>query len=223
MTAPDFTEFYSLPLVGILRGTAPENLPHIIRAVRNGGMRYLEITMNSGGADDQIRAAIELAEGTITIGAGTVTSQSLLDRAIAAGAKFIVTPTVVPEVIEFCEHSGFPVFPGALTPTEICRAWETAPNLIPAVKVFPGDFGGPSYIRALRGPFPRIPLMPTGGVDLATLPRFVEAGATAFGIGSPLFQKARIEAADWTWLAHQVRAFVENYRSAADKLNPAKT
>src|SRR5688572_4202186 len=135
MTPPHFTEFHALPLVGILRGGAPENLPHIIRALRNGGMRFLEITMNTLGAEDQIRAAIELAEGAITIGAGTVTSQSLLDRAIAAGAKFIVTPTVVPEVIEFCERSGFPIFPGALTPTEICEAWETAPNLIPAVKV----------------------------------------------------------------------------------------
>ena len=222
MTAPDFTEFYSLPLVGILRGGVAKDLPHIIRAVRNGGMRFLEITMNTPGAEDQIRAATELAEGTITIGAGTVTSQSLLDRAIAAGAKFIVTPIVIRHVIEFCEASAIPVLPGALTPTEIHEAWEIAPGAIPAVKVFPGDFGGPSYIRALRGPFPQIPLMPTGGVDLVTLPRFVEAGATAFGIGSPLFQKDRIQATDWTWLENQVRAFVETYR-ASTRNEPAKT
>ena len=126
-------------------------------------------------------------------------------------------------MIEFCEASATPVFPGALTPTEIYEAWETAPNLTPAVKVFPGDFGGPSYIRSLRGPFPHIPLMPTGGVDLATLPRFVAAGATAFGIGSPLFQKDRIAAADWTWLEAQVRAFVKTYQSAIDQERAAKT
>jgi 2-dehydro-3-deoxyphosphogluconate aldolase/(4S)-4-hydroxy-2-oxoglutarate aldolase len=223
MTAPQFTDFYSLPLVGILRGGAPEDLPHIIRAVRNGGIRFLEITMNTPGAEDQIRSAVELSEGVITIGAGTVTSQPLLDRAIAAGAKFIVTPAVVPAVIGFCEDSRLPVFPGALTPTEICTAWETAPNLIPAVKIFPGDFGGPSYIRALKGPFPQIPLMPTGGVDLASLPAFLDAGAIAFGIGSPLFQKSRLQAHDWTWLENQVRAFVGVYKSTAAKVKAAKT
>jgi 2-dehydro-3-deoxyphosphogluconate aldolase/(4S)-4-hydroxy-2-oxoglutarate aldolase len=177
-------------------------------------MRFLEITMNSPGAEDQIRSALELSDGAITIGAGTITSKPILDRAIAAGAKFVVTPTVVREVIESCEAIGVPVFPGALTPTEIYTAWEIAPNLIPAVKVFPGDFGGPTYIRALKGPFPQIPLMPTGGVDLQSLPAFVEAGAMAFGIGSPLFRKDRIEARDWAWLENQVRAFVQTYKAA---------
>ena len=209
MTPPHFTDFYSLPFVGILRGTTPQDLPHIIRAVRNGGMRFLEITMNTPGAEDQIRAAVEFSEGAITIGAGTVTSRPVLDRAIAAGAKFIVTPTVVHEVIESCEDAHIAVFPGALTPTEIYSAWEIAPKLIPAVKVFPGDFGGPKYLRALKGPFPQIPLMPTGGVDRESLPAFVEAGATAFGIGSPIFRTDRLEARDWTWLENQVRAFVQ--------------
>ncbi|MGZ8938142.1 MAG: bifunctional 4-hydroxy-2-oxoglutarate aldolase/2-dehydro-3-deoxy-phosphogluconate aldolase [Limisphaerales bacterium] len=223
MIAPDFSDFYSVPLVGILRGTATDTLPHIVQAVRKGGMRYLEITMNSPGAEDQIRAARELAIGSLKIGAGTVTSPTLLDRALAAGAEFIVTPAVVREVIESCEAAGIPIFPGALTPTEIYAAWKIAPNLIPAVKIFPADFGGPNYIRALKGPFPHIPLMPTGGVNLQTLPAFIKAGAQAFGIGSPLFHQDKLEARDWTWLENQVRAFVETYRSTAPSLEPAKT
>jgi 2-dehydro-3-deoxyphosphogluconate aldolase/(4S)-4-hydroxy-2-oxoglutarate aldolase len=217
MTSLPFTDFYSLPLVGILRGVASENMPPIVRAVRNGGMRFLEITMNTPGADDQIRAALELSEGAISIGAGTVTSVSLLDRAVAAGAKFIVTPTVARPVIERCKELAIPIFPGALTPTEICTAWETAPHLIPAVKVFPGDFGGPNYIRALKGPFPKIPLMPTGGVDLALLPLFAQSGAIAFGIGTPLFPKDRLEARDWSWLENQVRAFIGVYKAAVSQ------
>ena len=126
------------------------------------------------------------------------------------------------EVIEHCEDAGIPVFPGALTPTEIYTAMEFAPNLIPAVKIFPADFGGPNYIRALKGPFPQIPLMPTGGVDLQTLPTFIKAGADAFGVGSPLFRKDKLEAHDWTWLENQVRAFVETYCSTAASLKSAK-
>lgn len=223
MTAPDFSDFYSLPLVGILRGSEPEHLPHIIQAVRNGGLRYLEITMNSPGAVDQIRAATELAEGHLKIGAGTVTSSKLLEQALTAGAEFIVTPFVVREVIEYCAEAAIPVFPGALTPTEIYTAWETGLNVIPAVKIFPADAFGSGYIRSLKGPFPDIPLMPTGGIDLPTIPAFVNAGANAFGIGSPLFHKEKLDARDWTWLERQVRAFVETYRTAVATLKPPKT
>jgi 2-dehydro-3-deoxyphosphogluconate aldolase / (4S)-4-hydroxy-2-oxoglutarate aldolase len=219
MTAPHFSDFYALPLVGILRGCSSEHLPHILNAVRNGGLRYLEITMNTPDAEDQIRAAIRLSEGSLKIGAGTVTTRKLLDQAIAAGAEFIVTPTFVREVIEYCEDFGLPICPGALTPTEIHAAYDLAPNLIAAVKIFPAELGGPKYIRALRGPFPRIPLMPTGGVDLATLPSFIEAGANAFGIGSPLFRKDRLEVCDWPWLEQQTRAFVQTYQ----KCTAAKT
>ena len=223
MTATNFSDFYSLPLVGILRGCEPELLPHIIKAVRNGGMRYLEITMNSPRAVEQITASVELAEGCLSIGAGTVTSPKNLHQAIAAGAEFIVTPFVASDVIRSCKNSGTPVFPGAFSPTEIYIAWESAPNIIPAVKVFPVNAVGPSYFSALKGPFPAIPLMPTGGVDLATLPSFLKAGANAFGIGSPLFRKERLDARDWTWLENQVRAFVETYYSAAAEKKRAKT
>lgn len=223
MTAPHFSDFFELPLVGILRGVPSEHLADVVNAARRGGLRYLEITMNSPGAEEQIRVAKAISQGSLTIGAGTVTSRKLLDRALAAGAAFVVTPTINAEVIELCEDTGVPIFPGALSPTEIIRATVLAPNLCPAVKVFPADTLGVGYIRALRGPFPTVRLMPTGGMDLHTLPVFLEAGACAFGIGSPLFQQERIAARDWTWLENQARAFVKTYQSCANMLRTAKT
>lgn len=201
--------FEGVPLIGILRGTAATHLAPIIEAVQRGGMTHLEITMNSAGAEAQIGEAVRISEGKLRIGAGTVTKVGLLERALAAGAEFIVTPCYVPEVIRRCVARGIPVFPGALSPTEICEAWELGATM---VKVFPGEMGGAGFIRALKGPFPEVELLPTGGVDLESLEKFLEAGAAGAGIGSPLFRKERIESQDWPWLEQQVKAFVKVYR-----------
>lgn len=201
--------FLTLPLVGIIRGCADEHLPHVIEAVRKGGMLNLEITMNSPGAERQIREAVSSSKGQLNIGAGTVTSLKLLDRALAAGASFIVTPVLVPEVIIKCVEGAIPVFPGAFTPTEIHRAWELGATM---VKVFPAEFGGPQFVRGIKAPFPEVQLMPTGGVDLSTIADFLHAGASGFGIGSPLFRKDRIDSMDWPWIQDQVSAFVNIYR-----------
>ena len=204
--------FGSLPLVGIIRGCADEHLPHLLDASQRGGMLNLEITMNSPGAERQIRQAASSWKGHLNIGAGTVTSVELLDRALAAGASFIVTPLVIPEVISKCVAGGIPVFPGAFTPTEIHRAWELGATM---VKLFPAEFGGPNFVRGIKAPFPEIQLMPTGGVDLNTIADFLQAGASGFGIGSPLFRKDRIESRDWPWIQNQVSAFVRTYRQHA--------
>jgi 2-dehydro-3-deoxyphosphogluconate aldolase/(4S)-4-hydroxy-2-oxoglutarate aldolase len=206
MSAPE--AILQLPIIGILRGFNRIQLRKIIPAVIRGGLTNLEITMNTGGAAEQIREAVELAEGALNIGAGTVTSAKLLDEALDAKASFIVTPMYLPEVIAECVLRSIPVFPGALSPTEIYSAWEIGATM---VKIFPAEPGGPSLIRSLKAPFPKIKLLPTGGVDLQTLPAFIKAGADGFGIGSPIFNRDRIEAEDWDWLAGRCRAFVESY------------
>ncbi|HEV8543179.1 MAG TPA: bifunctional 4-hydroxy-2-oxoglutarate aldolase/2-dehydro-3-deoxy-phosphogluconate aldolase [Verrucomicrobiae bacterium] len=198
-----------LPLIGILRGFDRAHLQRIVPAVLRGGLKNLEITMNSPGAAEQIEEAIVLAEGALNIGAGTVTSTELFEEGLEAGASFIVTPTFSPEVIGACAERNVPIFPGALSPTEIYSAWEMGATM---VKIFPAELGGSAFVRALKGPFPGIKLLPTGGVDLETLPAFVKAGADGFGIGSPLFNRERIEAEDWTWIEKRCRAFVETYR-----------
>lgn len=203
--------FQELPIVGILRGFASDLLPEIVEAALRGGLRNIEITMNTPDAAQQIREAVLLAEGRLNIGAGTVINRQLLEEALAAGASFVVTPTVGPTIIRECVERKIPVFPGAFSPTEIVTAWELGATL---VKVFPAESLGPGYIRAVKAPLPQIKLLPTGGVDLNTLPAFLKAGADGFGVGSPLFDRDRIESRDWRWLEARCRAFAETYRKA---------
>lgn len=210
MNAPFSTElFQQLPLIGILRGLPMEKLRPVIESFRDGGLTNLEITMNTPDAGTQIREARTIAGRTLNIGAGTVTSLPLLDEALASGASFIVTPTLVVPVIERCVHLKIPVFPGAFSPTEILRAWELGATM---VKIFPADTLGPDFLRSLKAPLPHLRLMPTGGVDLHTLPDYARAGADGFGVGSPLFQPARIAASDWNWLRNQCTAFAQAVR-----------
>lgn len=209
----DDDRFRELPVVGILRFFPLAQVRHLVPAVLAGGIRNLEVTMNSAGAEDLIRCASDLVGGQGNVGAGTVLDVAQLDRALAAGASFIVTPAVVPEVIRACVERGVPVMPGALTPTEIFTAWRLGARL---VKVFPADTLGPAHIKAVKAPFPEIPLMPTGGVTPETLPAFRKAGADAFGVGGPLFDAARAAAQDWDWFRDRARRFAEAYaRSAA--------
>jgi 2-dehydro-3-deoxyphosphogluconate aldolase/(4S)-4-hydroxy-2-oxoglutarate aldolase len=203
--------FQQLPIVGILRGLPAERLRPIVEAVIEGGLTNLEITMNTPGAARQIRAALDIARGGLNIGAGTVTSAQLLDEALAAGAGFIVTPTVAPAVIQTCAHMQLPIFSGAFSPTEVQRAWELGATM---VKIFPAGALGPSFLRSLKAPLPHVKLMPTGGVDLRTLAAYAEAGADAFGVGSPLFDAERLAANDWAWLRNQCAAFAAAYLKA---------
>jgi 2-dehydro-3-deoxyphosphogluconate aldolase/(4S)-4-hydroxy-2-oxoglutarate aldolase len=203
--------FQELPIVGILRGFTPAQTTEVVRAAIRGGLRNIEITMNTPDAARQIREAATIAEGKLNIGAGTVINLELLDQALAAGASFIVTPTVEPKVVVECLNRKIPVFPGALSPTEIVRAWELGAMM---VKVFPAESVGPGYIRALKAPLPHIKLLPTGGVDLTTMREFVKAGADGFGIGSPLFDRQRVQSRDWTWVEAQCREFMETYRQS---------
>lgn len=214
MNADPLTSILNLPLVGILRGASGQTLTHLIPAVIRGGLRNLEITMNTEGAADQIRRTVELAAGQLNVGAGTVMTPHLLEEALRAGARFIVTPIVNREVIAQCVQRNVPVFPGAFSPTEILTAWELGATM---VKIFPGETGGPAYLKALLGPFPKIKLMPTGGVDLETAPAFLQAGASALGVGSPLFDKARLDAEDWPWIQAQTERFVALFENAAQQ------
>ena len=203
--------FQELPIIGILRGFTLGQVTEIVRAALRGGLRNIEITMNTPDAARQINEAVTVAEGQLNIGAGTVINLEHLDQAIVAGATFVVTPTVQPKVITECANQKIPVFPGAFSPTEIVRAWELGARM---VKVFPAESAGPGYIRALKAPLPHIQLLPTGGVDLKTLPHFLKAGADGFGIGTPLFDRQRVESCDWTWVEAQCRAFAEVYLHA---------
>jgi 2-dehydro-3-deoxyphosphogluconate aldolase/(4S)-4-hydroxy-2-oxoglutarate aldolase len=200
--------FKKLPVVGILRFFTRAEVEKLVPASIRGGLCNIEVTMNTAGAEDLIRVTADLVGGKGNVGAGTVTTVETLDRALAAGATFIVTPAIVPEVIKACVDRKIPVMPGAMTPTEVLSAWRLGARM---VKVFPADQLGPGHLKALKAPFPEIPLMPTGGVTVETLPAFKKAGADAFGVGGPLFDPKQVAAGNWGWFSEQAARFAQAY------------
>jgi 2-dehydro-3-deoxyphosphogluconate aldolase/(4S)-4-hydroxy-2-oxoglutarate aldolase len=203
--------FRKLPVVGILRFFKREEIEKLVPASLEGGLCNIEVTMNSAGATELIQRTCELLGDRGNVGAGTVTTLETLDAALRAGASFIVTPAVVPEVIQACVARKVPVMPGAMTPTEVLGAWRLGATM---VKVFPADQLGPGHIKALKAPFPEIPLMPTGGVTVETLPAFKKAGAEAFGVGGPLFDPKQVAAGNWGWFREQAARFAEAWKNS---------
>jgi len=203
--------FKKLPVVGILRFFKRAEVEKLVPASVEGGLANIEVTMNTAGAEDLIRLTVDLVGGNGNVGAGTVTTVETLDKALKAGATFIVTPAVVPDVIRACVERKVPIMPGALTPTEVLTAWRLGATM---VKVFPADQLGPGHIKALKAPFPEIPLMPTGGVTVETLPAFKKAGADAFGVGGPLFDPKQVAAGNWGWFREQAARFAQAYLGA---------
>jgi 2-dehydro-3-deoxyphosphogluconate aldolase/(4S)-4-hydroxy-2-oxoglutarate aldolase len=182
-------------IVAILRGCEPERVPDIVAALADGGVRLLEITLNSPGALDLIRRVSQTMGDRLLVGAGTVLTPAEAEMAIDAGARFILSPSLDIETIQVTIELGAVSVPGAFTATEILAAWRNGADI---VKVFPASVGA-SYLRDIRGPLPQIRLMPTGGVNLGNIREFRAAGAVAYGIGSalvPAGQETTTEALD---------------------------
>lgn len=169
-------------LVAILRGCDPDRVPDIAAALYDGGVRLLEITLNSPGALGAIRQVAATMGDRLLVGAGTVLTPEEAAAAIGAGARFILSPSLDIATIQQTRRLGAVSIPGAFTATEILSAYRNGADI---VKVFPASVGV-HYFRDLRGPLPQIPLMPTGGVNLDNIRDFQKAGAVAFGIGSAL-------------------------------------
>ncbi len=205
----NWTLFEELPVIGILRGYSVDQVKNIVRYSGKGGLRNIEITMNSKNATDLIAQARKVAQETMNVGAGTVCTLKDLDSALSAGATFIVTLIVNPDVIQACKKENVPVIPGGFTPTEIYNAWRLGADM---VKVFPANRFGPGYIKDIKGPLDNIKLVPTGGINLGNFQEYIEGGAYGFGVGSPLFHKGRVESGDWGWVQKQAGLFVEIYQ-----------
>lgn len=169
-------------IIAIVRGAPPEQMRDLVQALYVGGIRSLEITINSPQALALIAQTAREMEGKMFIGAGTVLDPETARAALLAGATFIVSPTFNPETIATTKRYGAVSIPGAMTPTEILNAYTAGGDII---KVFPATLG-PSFFREMSGPLPHIPLAPTGGVTIDTIQAFYKAGARAFGIGSAL-------------------------------------
>lgn len=198
--------FNKAPLVGIIRNVSPDDLKRILPIYREAGLTTVEITMNTPGATDMIRYALENEHYGLNIGAGTVCTKEDLELALEAGAQFIVTPVISKKVIKSCVKKGIPVFPGAFTPTEIYNAWSLGASM---VKIYPATSLGPEYIKDLKAPMNQLKLLPTGGVGLENMAAFLKAGANGLGIGGQLFDKELIKNKNWDGLKAHFLQFVQ--------------
>lgn len=193
-------------VVAIVRGANPPDLVKIARAVHAGGVRMMEITLNSPGALASIEEVAREMEGKLLVGAGTVLDPETARAALLAGAQYIISPTLNKKTIRMTKRYGAVSIPGAYTATEILKAYEYGGDII---KVFPAGSSGASYFKDIAGPLPHIPLMPTGGVSLDNIKGFAEAGAKAFGLGSSLVDTKQVVTDEYlAQLTEKARAFV---------------
>lgn len=205
-TAFSWELFTKAPIVGIIRGVSFDDVRQILPVYREAGLTTIEITMNTPDAESMIQYAVEHERNGLNIGAGTVCTETDLDKALGAGAQFIVTPILNKKVVKACAKRGIPIFPGAFTPTEIYNAWKLGAAM---VKVYPATSLGPDYIKDVKAPLNQLRLLPTGGIDLANMAMYFKSGADGVGIGSHLFDKTLIQQKNWSGLKSHFERYVQ--------------
>jgi 2-dehydro-3-deoxyphosphogluconate aldolase/(4S)-4-hydroxy-2-oxoglutarate aldolase len=199
-------------VIPVIRADSARTAEAIASALAEAGLTIVEITMTVPDALGAIRATVRSLGSTAVIGAGTVTTPAMAESAIDAGATFLVTPSLVPAVIETARRLETPIIAGALTPTEITTAVDAGADWI---KIFPASaVGGPAYLRALRGPFPSLDLVPTGGVTLDSVRDYIQAGAAAVGVGGELISRDLVRRGDFPAIGALARRFLEAVRAA---------
>lgn len=201
-----------IAVVPIVRTSSAEAAIAATEAVYEGGIPCVEITMTVDGAVKALEAVADRYGDRIILGAGTVLDPETARICMLAGAQFFVTPSLNVKTIEAAKRYSKPIFPGALTPTEILTAWEAGAD---GVKVFPcSALGGAKYIKAVKAPFPQIELVPTGGVNLETIHEFLLAGASAVGVGGELIDAKTCAEKNY----HVITERAQKYRQAVDKV-----
>lgn len=194
-------------LIPVLRARSVEEALALVDAMYKGGVTIVEVTMTVPGAIEVLRVTKHKYGGRILLGSGTVTSAEQAETTIEAGAEFVVSPSLHPEVIAKTKEFGKLSIPGALTPTEVIAAWTAGADY---VKVFPcSAVGGASYLKSLKAPFPDVKLIPTGGVTLQTAADFLNAGAVALGVGTDLVNAAAIANKTPELVTNMARAYLD--------------
>ncbi len=193
-------------IIPVVRASTASEAYIAAEAVCQGGIPIVEITMTVPGAVELIRELVRKCGSEVLIGAGTVLNAEAARRCIDAGAEFLVSPGLNLQTVAFAAAEEKLIMAGVLTPTEVMAAWGAGADFI---KIFPcGQVGGAKYIKALKGPFPHIPFVPTGGVNLNTAAEFLEAGAVALGIGGELVHAETLKANKPEVIAENARKFL---------------
>lgn len=210
-----FAHICNTGLVAVIRADSADQCVNLCRALGEGGVDCWEITMSTPDAFGAIAAVKKELAGQGIVGVGTVLDGATAASAIHAGAEFVFCPTISEDAIAAAKRYGKVVVPGALTPTEILKAWTLGGDM---VKVFPAGHFGPKYFKDLRGPLPQIKLTPTGGVDLTTAKDWLAAGAVSLGVGSALVKMDLVREGRWdelSTLAKQYSDLVKDFRATA--------
>lgn len=203
-------EILRIGVVPVVRLEELTTATQIARALAEGGVPVVEYTLTNPDAIEAVRA-VRTTEPDVITGAGTVLDGESARLAILAGAQYLVTPTVAPDVIATGLRYNVPTFCGALTPTEVLAAWVAGAACI---KIFPAGALGPGYIKALRGPLPQVRMMPSGGVSVANAGEFIRAGCVAVSAGGDLVSADTVKGERWDTITQRARAFSEAVRGA---------
>ena len=200
-----------LGLLAVIRGPSPELTVKMVEALVAGGVLGIEITYSTPNAEEVVRALSQQFGGSIVLGMGTLTKPEQSTCAKEAGANFLVSPICEPNLVKSMVASGLVTMAGAFTPTEVFQAYSLG---VDVVKIFPGSQGGPAYMKALKGPFPYIPMMPTGGVNAGNMAEWFSVGAVALGAGSELCPPQLAKDGKFDEITKRAAEFVKVVRAA---------
>src|SRR5512133_2223786 len=220
MTSEEILNYITgIGVVPIVRVSTSGAAVQAVEAIYRGGLRAAEITMTVPGALRALETVADRLGDKMMLGAGTVLDPETARACMLAGANFFVTPALRVATIEMAKRYSKVIFPGALTPTEVLTAWEAGAD---AVKIFPcGNMGGPKYIKALRGPFPHISMIPTGGVNLETTGEFLKAGACAVAVGGELVDAKSIREGRYDVIEERSRQYLAVIARARTEIKAA--
>lgn len=200
-----------LGLLAVIRGPSQELTVQMVEALINGGVYGIEVTYSTPNAEEVVRSLAKKYGDQILLGMGTLTRPEQAVTAKAAGANFLVSPISDPTLVKAMVASGLATMAGAFTPTEVFQAYTLGTDV---VKIFPGSLAGPSYIKALKGPFPNIPMMPTGGVNAGNVAEWFASGVVAVGAGSELCPPQLAKEGKFDEISKKAAEFVQVVKSA---------
>jgi len=198
-------------IVAIMRGIGEEEALHTVEALCNAGVKAIEVTFNTRGADKIISSLLDRFKGDIIVGAGTVTNPAIAAKAVECGAEFVLAPNTDAEVVEVVKNYGKVMVPGAFTPTEVLKCHDMGADI---VKIFPVSAVGPKYIKDLRGPYDNIEMMPVGGVDVSNAREYIKAGSIAVGAGGSLIRKDFLAKGNYNAIEELAEKFIYEINSA---------
>lgn len=199
-----YSKFQGIKLIPVLRKVPYELCHGLVKALKDGGIEAVEITMDSENAIEMIHEVRQRNDGSLLVGAGTVLTVEDCEKAIDAGAEFIVSPSLNMDVVSKCTERNIPVIPGVFTPTEMQTAYSAGAKII---KLFPASSLGTKFIKDVKGPLSHIQIMTTGGINLETARSYIDAGAQIVGAGSDLIKKEWLLSKNWDAITNEVIAW----------------